>query len=506
MKPLIQKAIIPRRIIILGLLSLVSVVAIFALQETFTLLRALLLEQKQLSSIHVHHSYAHLATGNEASHTPTSANDSPIPKGLLEWNTFSFTGLNKTLCTTQAKWYPAPTLRKMFEHQQHYGWRFVIEKGETACRNSLIRVLWDKKDTDVEKSNGTKSKGLDDQIRREQTRQHRRGQQLTTIMGGYIDKGALYELIQQGSEESVLTRAIPATRAFESRESCHAFCSDESKNLHNWLWKPRDANKGSGIRVVGDVKSGDRGENERSCHLYCDTKSGERAQAQALTPTMLLPDGRKFDVRSHILVASVDPLIVFSGAERVRICAEPLSKANPRPFLGILSATTTPTTTFSPFQQVCNNAVGKKHPEWSLEKNTGSLSRVIPDNAALLRIIDNMNAINIALVNLLSQRWTGDIGMFQVFGVDYLVGKDESVWLLEINAQPGFTGVLDGLSPNPWPDILHIEWEILSVLGGITSKVVNDETVSQLKEKLATMHLYNMHILNVDQDQMSAPQ
>jgi Tubulin-tyrosine ligase family len=400
----------------------------------------------------------------------------------------------------------------MFE--DYYSWRLVVEKGEHACQNSLIRVLWDKKNsttTAIEKA-GTKSKALDDQImRQEQVRQHQRGQQLTTsILGGYIDKGDLYKLIQQQQEGSssrgestggsVLTRAIPETRVFDSRESCHAFCSHESSNLQHWIWKPRNANKGSGIRVIGVSRNGGGESSEKSCHSYCDTKAGDRAQAQALTPTMLLADGRKFDVRSHLLVASVDPLIVFSGAERVRICAEPLHKTNPRPFPNMPPASTT----FNPFQQVCNNAVGKKHPDWSLEKNTGSLSRAIPDNAARRRIIENMNTINFALVNLLSHRWAGEIGMFQVFGVDYLVGNDESVWLLEINAQPGFTGVLDGLSPNPWPDVLHIEWEILSFLGGVTGRDDSDEKFkSVLKERLAAMHLDTMHMLNVDQDQIS---
>ena len=467
-----------------------------------------------------------------------------IPQGILQWDPPLSSGLTRTVCATgNGRTFPAPTLRAMFAKHKFdrmpssslskglENWKFILDDSTNprACEHSSIRILWDQ-------SHSVKRKMARTRI----MDQHQVGQQLTTsIVGGYIDKSTLFQLIQSGSSNNdysnnddneedyyddtegdhgydflnLLQYSIPETIVFDSEESCHQFCTDQlststssSQDQHQqqWLWKPLDSNKGHGIRIVQD---------EISCHSNCVQTKG-KTQVQALTSTMLLPDGdgRKFDVRSHVLVGHVeDPMVVFAGAEKIRICAEPYNKANPIPYPNDSASSAdanddvaideSSNGAFNPFQQVCNINVGKKHPTWTWKNGMGPLSRGIPDEGTRQRVLDKIDAVNLALVDLLKSRWTGKTGMFQVFGVDYLVDTNENVWILEMNEQPGFSGVLENLSPNPWPDILEIEWEILSLLGNATSsESVGEDTkvrTEELKKVLSEKEFMTLRMLRV---------
>ena len=476
---------------------------------------------------------------------PSPVDAYSIPQGILEWDPPLSSGLTRTVCATgNGRTFPAPTLRAMFaKHNVDsmpssaslsnglMNWTFILDGSSNprACEHSSIRILWDQ-------SHSVKRKMARTRI----MDQHQVGQQLTTsIVGGYIDKSTLFQLIQSGSSNTdyssndddeedddddteddngstflnLLQHSIPETIVFDSEGSCHQFCSDQlsfstssSQDQHQqqWLWKPLDSNKGHGIRIVQD---------EISCHSNCVQTKG-KTQVQALTSTMLLPDGdgRKFDVRSHVLVGHVeDPMVVFAGAEKIRICAEPYNKVNPIPYPNDSASSTdanddvdidgNTTGAFNPFQQICNINVGKKHPTWTWQNGMGPLSRGIPDEGTRQRVLAKIDAVNLALVDLLKSRWMGKTGMFQVFGVDYLVDTNENVWILEMNEQPGFSGVLENLSPNPWPDILEIEWEILSLLGNATSsESVGEDTkvrTEELKKVLSEKEFMTLRMLRV---------
>jgi len=389
-----------------------------------------------------------------------------LPEGLLEWDLslsppVTAPGSRKftrTICTTSRKGhiFPVPTIRAMFKEERNVwggksdggapktAWVDVVEPSNDpdACSSSRVRVLFDY--------------GGETWIRRERILKHIPGHQLTScFVGGEIDKAVLSDLIKERS--SLLKGSMPATRVFDSIGSCRSFCDGEwnqsssagNRGRQEWIWKPKNSSKGKGIVLIGGGLDVDLD----SCRRHCD-KTGGNTQAQALTATMTMNDGRKFDVRSHILVASLEPLVIFAGAERIRICAEPMD-------MNTNATSDSDNGLWKPFQQVCNQAVGKKHPAWTPSGNTGPLRKAITDPAAHERIVRNMDGINRELVELLKHRWSGaGAGMFQVFAVDYLVDVDEKVWLLEWNKQPGFTRT--GIDwPNPWGDIFRIEWELI---------------------------------------------
>jgi hypothetical protein len=119
---------------------------------------------------------------------------------------------------------------------------------------------------------------------------------------------------------------------------------------------------------------------------------------------------------------------------------------------------------------------------------------VIGDKEKLRRIEHNLDEVDLAVVELLKHRWSGKIGMFHVFALDYLVGKDEQVWILEVNKQPD--QYLDAVTtwwPDLWPEVLKIEWEILSTIGEDPS----EKNLKKLRENLKAMDLKAFRMLKV---------
>ena len=391
--------------------------------------------------------------------------------GLIQWKSNQ---LKKTVCTTAQNIYPAPTLRRIFQNIPE--WKFVVDdkNNSRACTLSMIRILWD------DRGNHPKQ--------RKQIENHQRGKQLTTdLSGSFCSKSTLKHIIDsEATDDSILLEIFPETRVFSSMKECVEFCNNEN-DLSKWIWKPKHSAKGKGITSVAEG-------GKDGCILKCKESDGN-ISIQILKDTMLMGDGRKFDLRVHLLVANLDPLIVYSGAERVSICAEPMNKKNPLKFPG-----SSKSSDFNFFQHVCNNAVGVNHPHWSIKRNNAGIADAIPNEQLRTKVQKEINSILVELVNLFvkSQRWHGEIGQFILFGIDFLVEPNGKLILLEMNSQPGFKGAFDHRYPNPWYDVLNIEWTILNQIGRVES---NSESkpygsdIDNLLKHLESVDLKTLHPL-----------
>lgn len=389
-----------------------------------------------------------------------------LQAGLIHWKSKQ---LKKTVCTTAPNIYPAPTLRRIFQNIPE--WKFVVDnkKNSRACASSMIRILWDDRGNHPEQ--------------RQQIENHQKGKQLTTdLSGSFCSKSTLKQIIdREATTDSILREIFPETRFFSSIKECVAFCNDEN-DLSKWIWKPKHSAKGKGITSVAEG-------GKDGCILKCKESDGN-ISIQILKDTMLMGDesGRKFDLRAHLLVANLDPLIVYSGAERVSICAEPRNKKNPLKFPG-----SSKNSLFNPFQHVCNNAIGMKHPHWSIKRNNAGIADAISNKQLRTKVQQEINSILVELVNLFvkTQKWHGEIGQFILFGIDFLVEPNGKLTLLEMNSQPGFKGAFDHRYPNPWYDILNIEWTILTKIGTV-------ESTSESKPYVFDVNNLGKHLENID--------
>lgn len=442
-----------------------------------------------------------LATNNTLHNTTVHSLGSILPGDLLAWRiprNDSF--LTKTICGTNKLRSPFPILQSLFRraaaaektttnNATTTQWKFLLHKenSPTACMNSAIRVLWN------DLLGGKKTKNTKMEQERILQQQHTGSQLTTSIVGTYISKSRLHTVIRQqataqddgNGQIQMLQKALPLTRLLNSTARCRAFCFHEYNNNNidtnnattiqyhpqqEWIWKPISSMQGSGIQLIqGSPKA-----CLSHCHRAVRHKSMRGIQAQKLVPAMTLKDdGRKFDVRLHVVVANVHPLLVLVGAEKVRICVEPLHAMNATP-----SGRNTFLSLWNPFQHVCNTHIGEKHRQWNRSEHVGPLTRAFPNAEQRQRIQNNLDALTRALVHVLRSSWQGKVGMFQVLGVDYLVDKAEKPWLLEVNEQPAFP-LADKTSPDPWPDVLRMEWEILKLWQ--SHKALFDETGNSTK-------------------------
>jgi Tubulin-tyrosine ligase family len=338
-----------------------------------------------------------------------------LPAGIVNWELAP--GIKREACTTD----PRPgnkfqiPIRELIDKED--GWRWKIDatpgwKGKNwgnmkhfyadACKYSAIRVLWDEY--------GYVKKG---ECLEQVYQNHQDGKQLTTsIYGTYVDKGQFFRIVEASNQtSSELRDAIPLTKHFSTKGECKEFCEEESARLDKWLFKRVRSSHGYGVEFIG---------NEESCLRTCGKVKPSKLQAQALTDTMVTPSGHKFDVRSFMLVANVEPLIVFTGFEFARVCIESIHNKNPTPYPKF------PNSTFNYFQQVCNIGITTQHPTFRQEEIDNyvvHLDKVIDDPELRRTVQHRLDAIDLGAAEVLKSMWKGKVGMFHLFCLDYLVDQ-----------------------------------------------------------------------------------
>ena len=134
-----------------------------------------------------------------------------------------------------------------------------------------------------------------------------------------------------------------------------------------------------------------------------------------------------------------------------------------------------------------------KHPHWSIKRNNAGIADAISNKRFRTKVQQEINSILVELVNLFvkTQKWHGEIGQFILFGIDFLVEPNGKLTLLEMNSQPGLKGAFDHRYPNPWYDILNIEWTILTKIGTV-------ESTSESKPYVFDVNNLGKHLENID--------
>lgn len=106
---------------------------------------------------------------------------------------------------------------------------------------------------------------------------------------------------------------MPFTLVLNVKEQCEEFLSDLKSDLHTnnikWIYKKsRYAHNGVGIELI------DRDNLEQKINKYdaikCDNPKGEYL-AQKYISNPFLINGKKFDFRAYLFIASMDPLMIL---------------------------------------------------------------------------------------------------------------------------------------------------------------------------------------------------
>ncbi|KAL4221444.1 Tubulin tyrosine ligase-like [Mactra antiquata] len=211
------------------------------------------------------------------------------------------------------------------------------------------------------------------------------------------------------------------------------------KDNEIWICKPVGMNQGKGIFLIRTREEINQLLEEREQKKQQAQKPGRPLMnriVQRYIMNPLLLDGRKFDVRAYMLVASTVPFLILYHKGYVRLSCLKYNSDDTN--LGI---------------HLTNQFVQKKDPNykelkedtaWSMDKfNDYVNEQVRPDCPVEIEedwvyntFTKQMQKIMIHCFNSVKHKLQSRIGFFDLFGLDFMVDTEMKVHLIEVNTNP----------------------------------------------------------------------
>ncbi|GAA6107251.1 protein polyglycylase TTLL10 isoform X1 [Tachysurus ichikawai] len=252
--------------------------------------------------------------------------------------------------------------------------------------------------------------------------------------------------------------------AFFSQQD--GFCDDKS-NI--WICKPTGLNQGRGIFLLHT--SEDIAAFRARMQMLAESKTNKEIAlsmsqamiAQRYIQNPLLLKGKKFDVRSYLLIACTSPYMVFFRHGYVRLTCDLYD-----PKSNNLTAHLT-----NQYMQKRNPlySILKEETVWSMERFNSyindkftvpkSLQRDWVLNVFTKRMQQIMTHCFLAVKSKLECK----LGYFDLIGCDFLIDEDFKVWLLEMNCNPALhtnCEVLKDVVPKTVTETLDLTLEIFN--------------------------------------------
>ena len=250
----------------------------------------------------------------------------------------------------------------------------------------------------------------------------------------FMCKHTRYYERQHGLTDTRLPETILMTTTDEMRWISSFSKKDESKGI--WIVKRTSQSMGRGIIIVENMSTWVR--TQQFSVIALEIAAGERFVCQRYIRNPLLLNGRKSELRMYWNIASLNPLIVAVHNEgQVRLNSEAYEEgdySNPR-------------------KHLTNAHQQKDHPEYKEMMATGKLkwtfdhwrSHLISTGVStevIDRMFGNMKLAIVRSVNATRNHLMGKsntIGMFEMFGADFIIDDQFNVYLTEIQQGPGLS-------------------------------------------------------------------
>ncbi|CAL8266467.1 unnamed protein product [Merluccius merluccius] len=270
---------------------------------------------------------------------------------------------------------------------------------------------------------------------------------------------------------------FPDTFRLDVREEREAFFAqqngveDGEPGGRVWICKPTGMNQGKGIfllKTPEDVarlrlRLQQQQERSQSDRRRAHVRPPQPHIAQRYVINPLLLEGRKFDVRSYLLIACTDPYMVFFRHGYARLTCDPYD-----PRSNNLTAHLT-----NQYMQKKNPQYGalKEDTVWSMEKLSAyvndrySVAKGLPRDWITGDFSRCMQQIMFQCFSAAKSKLDRKLGLFDLIGCDFLIDEDFKVWLLEMNCNPALhtnCGVLQDVVPSMLVEALDITLEIFS--------------------------------------------
>ncbi|XP_064611036.1 uncharacterized protein LOC135475177 [Liolophura sinensis] len=229
---------------------------------------------------------------------------------------------------------------------------------------------------------------------------------------------------------------VPETYRLDEKNDRETFLNTY-KEGEIWICKPTGLNQGKGIYLIRSKEEITRGLEERDQaqqQRRSSTKPLMSRVIQRYIQHPLLLDGRKFDIRAYMLIASTVPYLVLYHKGYVRLSCHKYSFED------------TDLTT-----HLTNQYIQKKDPQyqdvkedtaWSMDKFNDYINehvmseKGIEENWVYNTLTKQMQKIMVHCFHAVKHKLQCKIGYFDLYGLDFMIDEDMKVSLIEININP----------------------------------------------------------------------
>ena len=242
-------------------------------------------------------------------------------------------------------------------------------------------------------------------------------------------------------------------------------CREQEKLLNTigkdelWICKPTNSNQGKGIFLI-------KGKKELVDYIDRRKKQNKARNStrivQRYIASPLLLNGRKFDIRVYLLVGSSRPYNVFFHSGYLRLALNTYDNGSDD-----LST------------HLTNQYLQKKHPNylgfkndtvWSMEQfqkyldDEGYTERLgLKPDWVFTDLHERMKTLAYTVFRSAQTSLVPKVGLFDLYGLDFMLDESLNVWLLEVNTNPALhthCTVLQDFLPNLIDETLGICLEL----------------------------------------------
>ncbi|XP_063799227.1 inactive polyglycylase TTLL10 isoform X2 [Pseudophryne corroboree] len=282
-----------------------------------------------------------------------------------------------------------------------------------------------------------------------------------------------YERVMQKINKTRMLKMadfFPETFRLDAKEEAEVFFSTYEEG-QTWICKPTGLNQGRGIYLLKNQEQintlrcqmQSMADMTASRKVLSPAKCPQARIVQRYIPNPLLLEGKKFDIRSYLLIASTVPYFVFFRHGYVRLTCNTYDLKSDD-LTGHLT---------NQYMQKKNPLYNelKEETVWGMERFNTYVNELfapvkgLPQDWVLNVFTRRMQQIIIHSFLSVKSKLECRRGYFDLIGCDFLIDEDFKVWLLEMNCNPALhtnCEVLKEVIPSVVNETLDLALEIFN--------------------------------------------